>query len=280
MLSCKLSLYDFMMLEIKAIVLKARYFGLILTVFISCSICCATPRLDTWRKVIIDTARNQALPPNLTVRNLAMLCIGSFECLNIEEGKYSSILGIRKEIPSNYDSSSALRGCMLKLCNFMHPSQQDKFLQIAHKNSVQSGILPHNPSFLFGEWIAQKILDSRKKDGASTTINYIGSEQPGQWRRTPPHFRPPEQPNWGNLKPFCIESKQSFLPSPPPSFDSQEYYDAVKEVKIYGANNSYLRTKDQTESAKFWKDFSYSSTPPDIGMKLLFLQLGRNIYLN
>ena len=90
MFSCKLSLYDFMMLEIKAIVLKARYFGLILTVFISCGICCATPRLDTWRKVIIDTARNQALPPNLTVRNLAMLCIGSFECLNIEEGKYSS----------------------------------------------------------------------------------------------------------------------------------------------------------------------------------------------
>ena len=119
----------------------------------------------------------------------------------------------------------------------------------------------YNPSFLFGEWIAQKILDSRKKDGeASTTINYIGSEQPGQWRRTPPHFRPPEQPNWGNLKPFASNPSKSFLPSPPPSFDSQEYYDAVKEVKIYGANNSYLRTKDQTESAKFWKDFSYIYT--------------------
>jgi len=218
--------------------------------------------LESWRKILIDTARDQALAPNLTVRNLAMVCIGAFECLNAEEGNYSSILGINKQVPNNYLASSAVRGCMIKLCTFMHPSRKERFLNLAHQNSVQSGILAHNPSFLFGEWIALKILDWRKQDGASTTINYIGSEQPGKWRRTPPHFRPPEQPNWGNLEPFCIASKQSFMPPPPPNFGSQEYYDGVKEVKIYGSKTSSLRTKDQTECAIFWKDFSYSSTPP------------------
>jgi hypothetical protein len=37
---------------------------------------------------------------------------------------------------------------------------------------------------------------------------------------------------------------------------------AVKEVKLLGSLNSPLRTPEQTASAKFWKDFSYSSTPP------------------
>jgi hypothetical protein len=219
-------------------------------------------QLESWRKVIIDTARDQALPPNLTVRNLAIICMGSFECVNAEKRTYSSLLNLQREIPQNYDPDSAIRGCMLELCNSLHPAQKDRFTELAHQLSVKKGVRPHNPSFVFGQSIAQKILLLRSNDGASTQINYIGKEEPGKWRRTPPHFRPPEQPNWGQVKLFCLESKLEFLPPPPPELDSQEYFDAVKEVKIYGSTNYSLRTKDQTLSAKFWKDFSYTSTPP------------------
>jgi len=218
--------------------------------------------LATWRKVIIDAARDEALAPNLTVRNLAILCIGAFECLNREKNFYSSIVSFNTVKPHNYDSLSAVRGCLFEICNFLHPSQRNRFIKLAHLDSVKSGKSAHNPSYVYGQKIAENILKQRMKDGASTNVNYIGSLHPGKWRRTPPHFRPPEQPNWGNVKPFCLKNISDFLPPPPPALDSQEYYDAVREVKIYGRLNSSIRTKEETMTALFWKDFSYTSTPP------------------
>jgi hypothetical protein len=218
--------------------------------------------LAPWRNIIIDAAKDEALAPNLTVRNLAILCIGAFECINREHDLYSSIISIDAEKPHLYDSSSALRGCLLEICNFLHPSQRSRFLRLAHLDSVSSGAIADNPSYLYGKKIAEKILKDRIGDGASTTINHIGSLQPGHWRRTPPHFRPPEQPSWGSVRTFCIKNKEEFTPPPPPALDSQEYFESVMEVKIYGLKDSPLRTEEETMTAYFWKDFSYTSTPP------------------
>jgi len=218
--------------------------------------------LAPWRKVVIDAARDEALAPNLTVRNLAILCVGAYECLNRELNLYSSIISIEAEKPINYDSSSALRGCLLEICEFLHPSQRSRFLKLAHQVSVSSGTIADNPSYLYGQKIAKKILKDRTGDGATVTVNYIGSLQPGHWRRTPPHYRPPEQASWGSVRTFCINNPEDFIPPPPPALDSQEYFESVKEVKIYGLKDSPLRTKEETMTAYFWKDFSYTSTPP------------------
>jgi len=225
--------------------------------------CVALPsNLAPWRKVIIDAARDEALSPNLTVRNLAILCTGAYECLNREKNLYSPIIIFETEKPSNYDPLSAMRGCLFEICHFLHPSQRKRFVKLAHLDSVSTGTPAHNPSYIYGQKIAESILQDRVDDGASTSINHIGNLHPGQWRRTPPHFRPPEQPNWGHVRPFCIKNKLDFIPPPPPALDSQNYYDAVREVKIYGLKNTSLRTKHETETALFWKDFSYTSTPP------------------
>jgi membrane-associated phospholipid phosphatase len=218
--------------------------------------------LAAWRKVVIDAARDEALAPNIIVRNLAILCTGAFECLNSEKNTYSSIYKFSIEKPENYDALSAIRGCLYEICYFLHPSQRNRFVRLAHLDSIATGVQAHNESYRFGQKIAAGILNIRSKDGASTNINHIGSLAPGQWRRTPPHFRPSELPNWGNVNLFCVKNKSNFIPPPPPALESQQYYNAVKEVKIYGMINSSLRTKEETMLAKFWKDFSYSSTPP------------------
>lgn len=44
--------------------------------------------------------------------------------------------------------------------------------------------------------------------------------------------------------------------------DSPAYAQALREVQTYGAKESIARSKEQTMLAKFWSDFSYTSTPP------------------
>ena len=218
--------------------------------------------LDLWRTAFIKAARSEALAPNLVVRNLTILSIGSFECINSKEKIYRSYLDHNFSTPADYDEISALRGCNLALSTFLHPSRKSSFVKIAHIDSLKSGKIAHNPSFLYGQKIAQVLLAERIDDGSTTKITYIPKIDPGQWRRTPPFFRPPEQPHWPNVKFFCLASIKPFLPPPPPEPESMQYVNAVKEVKIWGAKQSPLRTKLQTKIAEFWKGFSYTSTPP------------------
>jgi membrane-associated phospholipid phosphatase len=111
-----------------------------------------------------------------------------------------------------------------------------------------------------GRTAADTAMALRRGDSSTTTQNYSTSFQPGQWERT--CSRPPELPHWQNVRPFFLNDAKSFLPPPPPALDSPEYANALREVQTYGALNSIERTSVQTMLAKFWSDFSYTSTPP------------------
>ena len=96
-------------------------------VFFLSQIVSSASNLASWRNIITDAAKDEALAPNLVVRNLAILCIGAYECLNREDNQYSSIITFDAEKPSKYDSLSALRGCLFEICDFLHPSQRNRF---------------------------------------------------------------------------------------------------------------------------------------------------------
>jgi hypothetical protein len=81
------------------------------------------------------------------------------------------------------------------------------------------------------------------------------------WRRTT-HNRPPELPQWPRVKPFVIESPAAFRPAGPPAIDSERYVRAMDEVRRLGAIDSRERSEEQTLTARFWADFSHTSTPP------------------
>jgi len=74
---------------------------------------------------------------------------------------------------------------------------------------------------------------------------------PGVWRRTPP-FAAPQTPWVANVRPFVLGSGDQFLPDPPPSLGSDEWVDAFKQIKAFGAVNSSVRTADETAVAEFW----------------------------
>ena len=218
--------------------------------------------LRSWREAFINAGKSEALPPNLIVRNLALLSLGCFEAINAKEQTFQSYFAKPYSPPLSFERISALRGFCLKLGKSLHPSRQSLFKRIAHQNSLHLDKLPHNPSFLFGNELAIRILQERMDDGSTTQVTYLPRTDPGKWRRTAPHFRPPEQPHWPKVRLFCLPTLREFVPPPPPEPDTKEYFQAVREVKLYGAKTSPLRTAEQTDIAQFWKDFSYSSTPP------------------
>lgn len=108
----------------------------------------------------------------------------------------------------------------------------------------------------------RKLLASRADDGSSTTIHYVPQKESGQWRRTPPGFRPPEAPHWAKVRPFLLKSPDQFRPPAPPSLSSPESMRELDEVRRLGSKENSQRTAAETESARFWSDFSYTASPP------------------
>ncbi len=103
---------------------------------------------------------------------------------------------------------------------------------------------------------AANIISLRGGDGRMTPIGVTSSFptlQPGPsvWRLTPP-FAAPQTPWVANVRPFVLESLGQFLPDPPPPLQSDEWVDAFKQIKAYGAATSSVRTDEQTRVARFY----------------------------
>ena len=103
---------------------------------------------------------------------------------------------------------------------------------------------------------AANIISLRGGDGRMTPIGVTSSFptlQPGPsvWRLTPP-FAAPQTPWVANVRPFVLESLGQFLPDPPPPLQSDEWVDAFKQIKAYGAATSSVRTDEQTRAARFY----------------------------
>ncbi len=127
--------------------------------------------------------------------------------------------------------------------------------------------LPGDPDvesecFRSGRDVARRLLVERSDDGASRTITYRPRSDPGKWRRTAPKFRPPELPQWPGVRPFVILDVAPIRVPPPPALESAEYATAWEEVRLLGSLDSSVRSIEETETARFWSYFSYTSTPP------------------
>lgn len=111
-------------------------------------------------------------------------------------------------------------------------------------------------SITFGASIGKKILERAATDNYRQTRGmpkFIGTNEEGKWRPTPPDYFDGAEPNWGKLKPLTLDSAEHFTcPAPPPfSSDSNSvFYNLAKEVYTISTN----LTKEQIEIAKYWDD--------------------------
>ena len=215
-----------------------------------------------WNPVILDAIRLDNSGPTVSTRNLALIHTAIYDAVNSIEGThqpYSVFLPPTQPASAEAAAHAATHELMLILYPGVAARTEQKFQNfMAGRTSDPPTLAGVN----LGRTVARAILDSRMGDGSSTDVPYIPSDLPGQWRRTPPFFRPPVTPHWRYVRLFALPDPAPFLPPPPPALESEAYAEAFQEVKALGGKGSTVRTAEQSEIAVFWSDFSYTSMPP------------------
>jgi hypothetical protein len=109
----------------------------------------------------------------------------------------------------------------------------------------------------WGQTVAEAILQWRSTDGFTPALPpYVGGNEPGQWRPTPPGFASGAAPQFASITPWGIESPDQFRPLGPPALDSEQYLLEFLETQEMGRNNSVFRTEDETAACFFWNSSS------------------------
>lgn len=204
----------------------------------------ANPLAD-WNALFTKCIAAEVQSPALAARNLATFHLAIASAIETTQG--------RSESDQLLAAASAARSTGQMLFSG-ESARFDALLPSKAPNPQKAELVE------IGRAAASAAMELRRGDSAATTQNYSTSFQPGQWQRT--CSRPPELPHWRNVRPFLLKDARAFMPPAPPALDSPEYAKALREVQTYGAIDSIERTPEQTMLAKFWSDFSYTSTPP------------------
>ncbi len=113
-----------------------------------------------------------------------------------------------------------------------------------------------NNSVEFGNKVSAVILERAAKDGYFVSRGkpkYLGSNDPGKWRPTPPDYLDGVEWCWNTMLPMIMDSAAQFKPAIPPVFSTDTnslFFRSMYEVY----NLSLDLTEEQLEIARFWDD--------------------------
>lgn len=220
----------------------------------SCYVCGEREVIIEWNAQLEATIPASAGPT--LPRYYAMMHIAMFDAVNSIEGGYTSY---RTRVPAWRSASSQAAAAQ---------AAHDVLVGLlpAHKSTFDTALatrlakIPAPRAQLgvqVGRDVAQKILDWRANDGWATPQPFTPPALPGIWQPTPPAFAAAGFVQAGDAKPFGLPTPYYYLPRRPPSLNSQEYADAVNEIKAIGGVNSTVRTEEQTLLARTWASVGY-----------------------
>lgn len=215
-----------------------------------------------WNELMLDAIRASNTAPTLSTRNLAILNLAIWDAVNSVTRDHQRYQ-FQRDVPAGTPAEAAAVGAASYVVPTLYPSVGAKATALFETWwSVSAQDEPTTAGLALGEEIARLTLESRANDGAATQVPYIPDAAPGEWRRTPPFFRPPLDPHWRWVDLFAIPELDPFVVPPPPPLDSPEYAEALNEVAAIGALESDVRSAEQGLIATFWSDFSYTAMPP------------------
>ena len=108
----------------------------------------------------------------------------------------------------------------------------------------------------FGDSVAAVILRRAQTDGYLASRGkpkFLGSNEPGKWRPTPPDYLDGVEWCWNTMKTMVLDSAALFKPLPPPAYSldtTSIYYKGL--IEVYNINRNM--TPEQKDIARFWDD--------------------------
>jgi membrane-associated phospholipid phosphatase len=213
-----------------------------------------------WNQIAMNAISIDRTAPPAAARILAMVHTAMYDAVNAIEQKYVNY-HFSGTATAGADKVAAAAEAAARILLAFYPGQATA-ITTALANSIGIPTAATAAGVALGDAVAADTLASRQTDGASTTVTYTPSNDPGKWRPDLPTFTNALLPQWGNVTPFGLATGSQFRPGGVPDLTSDEYTQAFNEVKIYGARNSTVRTADQTQIALFWADGAGTFTPP------------------
>ena len=211
--------------------------------------------VEDWNATFLQAVRKETPPPCLVSRNLPIFHLAMHRSVRA---------AAKAGLPERAQEQAAFHAAALSFTLFF-PSQPHLAEELRTKHAALMQVTAKDSGISLWRSLAdaevKRTFQERENDGSSTTVHYLPHEAPGQWRRTPPAFRPPELPHWGQMKPFMLGDVIPFRAPPPPALHSALYARDLNEVRELGGQKSTRRTEEQTLIARFWSDFSYTTSP-------------------
>ena len=243
--------------------------------------------VEEWNQVFISAVQAEATSPCLAARNLAILHTAVHDAVNKAVPQFELYLKQETGTPVSHFPASAISAeaaaasAAYTVATALYPARVADFESFLTR---QLAGFPNREAMIRGQEVGReaacRLLELRSHDGSSTTEHYVPRDAPGQWRR-PPSNRPPEMPGWRHVTLFCLEKPDQFAPPGPPALGSAAYAEDFDVLRRLGGASSTGRTPQQTELAKFWADFAYTSTPPGHWNEIArFLSLKQHLSLH
>ena len=207
-----------------------------------------------WNKVMLATIAAGGTDPITSTRTAAIVQAAVFDAANGIQRKYTPIHADFRQ-PNGASASAAVIESAYVALVALYPDQQadlraERRASLGQLHATADAI---RKGRAFGALVANDILNWRSADGFDDDPPpFLGGTNIGQWRPTPPDFRPGALPQVATMVPWSIKSPDQFRPAGPPSLTSDSYAKVFNEVKTMGSADSALRTDDQTLFAFFW----------------------------
>jgi hypothetical protein len=215
-----------------------------------------------WNEAVLQAIRKERTPPPVAARNLAIVHLSIYDAVMAIERTHQPYLTDATPIPGASSDAAAAAAAHRALLA-LYPQQRDAFDALLVRCWAE---VPRSPArdagAELGRFVADRMLESRRDDGADKSGKFTHKHEPGYWRPTAPGFQDFLLPEWGHVKPFAIKKGTQHRPDGPPALTSSAYTDALNEVHRLGGKHSKARTEEQTEIAHFWADNAGTVTPP------------------
>jgi hypothetical protein len=234
----------------------ARCFAVILPVLVLMltSVLRADDVVTHWNKVMLATIAAGGTDPITSTRTAAIVQAAVFDSVNGIQQKYTPIHADFRA-PANASPSAAVIESAYATLVALYPDQKtdlktERRASLAALHESRDAIKLGRE---FGALVSADILNWRSADGFdSPPPPFLGGTNIGQWRPTPPDFRPGALPQVATMVPWSIKSPDQFRPVGPPSLSRARYAEVFNEVKTMGSADNSPRTDDQTLLAFFW----------------------------
>lgn len=221
-------------------------------------VCCPGVQGDAivhWNRVASDVlladTRNQN--PGMASRSMAMMNLAVYDAVNGVLPRHRQMFS-HGGAPLDASPEAAAVQAAYTVLSSIYP---DQHALLERERATSLDAIVDGPAktqgVVYGELVGSSIVDARATDGFDNSVFYAPHGGVGRWEPDP--VNPTQNawgPQWGEIRPFAIESTIRFMAPPMPALTSQEYTEAFEEVKALGSLDSSTRAAEQTEIGLFW----------------------------